>query len=127
MNQYDLPAPIRAYLDAYNAMDVPAMLACLAEGIRFENRVGGQLSAETTGKAAFERLALMGASAFSTRTQTVREVETHAGKTRLEIDFTAIVAGDMPNGWTAGQTLAFSGRSTFDVENGLIVRIVDES
>ncbi len=103
------------------------MLACLADGTRFENRVGGRLSAETTGKAAFQRLAQMGASAFSSRSQTVRKAATAAGTTRLEIDFTGVVAKDMPNGWTAGQMLAFSGRSTFDVEHGLITRVIDES
>lgn len=45
----------------------------------------------------------------------------------VEIDYTAVVATDLPNGWTAGQKLAFSGASAFQVKNGKIVSIVDES
>jgi hypothetical protein len=43
----------------------------------------------------------------------------------IEVDYTAVVAIDPPNGWTAGQNLSFRGSSYFELENDWIVKIVD--
>ena len=45
----------------------------------------------------------------------------------VEIDYAATVAADLPNGWKAGQELAFRGASYFELSDGLISRIIDES
>jgi hypothetical protein len=72
-------------------------------------------------------MARFGASSFETRHQKVTNAITVAGTTLAEIDYSAVVATDLPNGWKAGQKLAFTGASSFHVEGGRIVRIVDES
>ena len=36
-------------------------------------------------------------------------------RTMVEIDYTATVAADLPNGWKAGQQLAFTGASYFKI------------
>lgn len=122
-----LPDVIDAYIAAYNDKDVPAMLACLAEDVRFRNVSGGTTTAQTAGKPAFAELAAFGASAFTTRRQHVTNAITVAGVTAVEIDYSAVVATNLPNGWTAGQALSFSGASLFEVADGTIVSIVDES
>ena len=123
----DLPKPIERYIAAYNAIDVDAMLACLADDVHFQNIAGGVVNAETSGKAEFAALAQAGAAAFTTRRQTVTHAITVAGRTMVDIGYTATVAADLPNGWKAGQELAFRGASYFEVSDGLIVRIIDES
>lgn len=123
----DLPAPIRAYIDAYNRKDVAGMLACLSDDVVFRNLSGGEVTAETAGKAAFADLAAFGATAFSERCQTVVHAITVADRTLVEIAYAATVAQDLPNGWKAGQALDFAGTSAFRVENGLIAEIVDQS
>jgi hypothetical protein len=61
---------IALYLDAYNRKDVAAMLACLADSVRFEHRAGGRVAASADGKAAFAVLARAGVAAFAERRQT---------------------------------------------------------
>ncbi len=123
----DIPAPIRAYIDAYNAKDVDGMLACLGDEIRFRNISSGDVTAEAPDKAAFAEMARFGATAFSERRQTVVNAITVADTTLAEIDYAAVVATDLPNGWKAGQRLAFRGASLFRIRDGLIVEIVDQS
>lgn len=123
----DLPPPIETYIRAYNALDVEAMLACLADDVRFENYTGDQLTAQASGKPSFEEMARFGVTAFSSRRQTVTNAITVADTTAVEIDYTAVVAQDLPNGWKAGQQLAFRGASCFRLRDGLIARIVDQS
>ncbi|WP_374631275.1 nuclear transport factor 2 family protein [Pannonibacter indicus] len=122
-----LPDPIETYIDAYNRKDVEGMLMCLAENVVFQNISGGEVTAEALDKQSFAQMARFGASAFETRHQKVVNAITVAGTTLAEIDYTAVVATDLPNGWKAGQKLAFSGASAFRVEGGKIISIVDES
>ncbi|SRR5690606_22335751 len=123
----DLPKPIESYIAAYNAFDVDAMLACLTGDVHFQNIAEGTVNAETRGKEEFATLARAGAAAFASRRQTVTHAITVAGRTMVEIDYTATVAADLPNGWKAGQELAFRGASYFELSDGLISRIIDES
>ncbi len=122
-----LPDPIETYIDAYNRKDVEGMLMCLAGNVFFQNISGGEVTAEALDKQSFEQMARFGASAFESRQQKVVNAITVAGTTLAEIDYTAVVATDLPNGWKAGQKLAFSGASAFRVEDGKIISIVDES
>ncbi len=122
-----LPAVVERYIAAYNARDVDAMLACLTPDVHFQNISGGETNAETHGKAQFAELARLGASAFSSRRQTVVHCINVVERTMAEVDFEAVVAADLPNGWKAGQKLAFTGASYFEMRDGAIARIVDES
>lgn len=122
-----LPDLIEAYISAYNHKDVEGMLACLADNVFFQNISGGEVTAEASDKQSFADMAKFGASAFETRRQEVTNSITVAGTTLVEIDYSAVVSTDLPNGWKAGQKLAFSGSSAFHVEGGKIVSIVDES
>jgi steroid delta-isomerase-like uncharacterized protein len=115
------------YVDAYNARDVDRMLSCLSEDVHFQNFSSGGLDAEARGMGEFAALARMGASAFRERRQTVTNCITVANRVMIEVDYAAVVATDLPNGWTAGQKLSFRGASYFELENDRIVKIVDAS
>lgn len=123
----DLPAAIRAYINAYNEKDVEGMIACLADEISFRNFSGKELTAEAGDKRSFEEMARFAATAFATRRQIVTNWITVADTTAVEIDYAAVVAIDLPNGWKAGQALSFSGTSLFRVRDGKITNIVDQS
>jgi ketosteroid isomerase-like protein len=122
-----LPDVIEAYIAAYNRKDVEGMIACLSDNVFFRNISGGEVTAEASDKQSFADMARFGASAFESRHQKVTNAITVAGTTLAEIDYSAVVATDLPNGWKAGQELAFSGASAFRVDGGKIVSIVDES
>lgn len=123
----NLPDVIVAYLAAYNRMDVAALLDCLSEDVTFQNFVDGQVTVDSTGKQAFSELATAGVQAFEKRQQRATNVITVAGTTLIEVEFSALVAADLPNGWKAGQTLKFQGASAFRVEDRKIVSITDQS
>lgn len=122
-----LPDVIARYVEAYNREDVGGMLACLAEGVRFENRAGGAVTAAAADKAAFAAMARAGAALFAERRQTVLFAITVADITLVEVDYEATVATNPPDGWTAGRRLALRCAALFRVRDGLIDRLVDES
>lgn len=123
----ELPEPVASYIRAYNAIDVAGMLACLSDDVMFQNISDGEVTAEATSKDAFEAMSKMGAEAFSAREQKVIGAITVADTTLVEIAYTAVVAADLPNGWKAGQELAFTGASLFVHRDGKICRLVDQS
>lgn len=123
----EIDPAIVAYLAAYNALNVEGMLACLHDDVVFRNVSAGETSVETRGKAQFSELARVGAAAFRARRQSVRSHMAMSDRAMLAIDFTATVAADLPNGWKAGQDLAFAGTSYFELRDGAIALIVDES
>lgn len=120
-----LPGVVRAYLDAYNAKDVPSMLACLAKDVRFVNFADGVVTAETIGIAAFRELAGAGVEMFSERHQKVTNCIVAPERVALRIDYRATLARDLPNGWTKGQAIALSGTTFMQVRDGLIAEIID--
>lgn len=122
-----LPYAVEAYIDAYNAMDVEGMLAYVTDDVVFKNYAGDKLTAEASDKAGFEELARLGVSAFKERKLTIKKAFTMGDTTVLTIQYDAVVAHDMPNGWKAGQTLDFRGASEFQLREGKIVRITDQS
>lgn len=108
-------------------MDVAGMMACISDDVSFRNIVNGDITVETSGKQAFSELATAGVQALKDRQQTVTNVISVGSDTLVEIDYSAEVATDLPNGWKAGQKLNFQGASAFRVEAGKIVSIVDQS
>ena len=123
----NLPDIIRDYIEAYNSFDIAGMLACLSNDIEFKNILNGEVNAHINSKAEFETLANMSVSAFESRKQTITRFMTVGEITMVEVDYEAIVANDLPNGWKAGQKLAFSGASAFELRGDKIIRIIDQS
>ena len=118
---------IDRYLDAYNAFDVPAMLALLHPAVEFRNVANGEVNAAADGIAQFRELAERAATLFRSRRQTVtRYAETGDGAA-IEVDYEGVLAADLSPTLRAGDTLRLTGRSTFGFRDGLIARIVDES
>ncbi|GAB5509105.1 MAG: hypothetical protein Rhims3KO_05060 [Hyphomicrobiales bacterium] len=122
-----LPFAVEAYLAAYNAMDIEGMLAYVSDDVVFKNYAGDKLTAEANDKASFEKLAEAAISAFKERKQTVKKAFSMGDTTVLTIQFDAIVAADTPNGWKAGQKLDSRGASEFQLRDGKIIRITDQS
>ncbi|MEM1284323.1 MAG: nuclear transport factor 2 family protein [Pseudomonadota bacterium] len=123
----ELPHAMEAYIAAYNAMDVDGMIAMLTDDVVFKNYSGSDLTAEADGKAAFEELARIGVSVFRERKQTVVKAITKEDTTVAKIQYKAVVAVDLPNGWKAGEVLDFRGTSEFQLRDGKISHITDQS
>lgn len=118
---------IKQYIAAYNAMDVPAMLALLHEVIVFENVSNSNGILVTSGKTEFETLARQSLGLFTKRTQTVRSLTLGDRTAAVEIEFTAIWAVDLPTGQKVGDVLSVRGVTVFAFSDGKIARISDYS
>jgi hypothetical protein len=123
----DLPEIVRRYIDAYNRLDVDAMLACLSEDVAFQNLSGGVVTDAVDGKAAFAEMAREAAGIFVVREQSPVQAMTVASTTIVRIAYRATPAVDLPNGWRAGDVVTLSGCSLFEVTDGRICRLIDES
>ena len=118
---------IRQYLAAYNAKDVPGMLALLHDVIVFENVSNSTGITATSGKAEFEALARQSLTIFSNRRQTIRSLTLGERTAAAEIEFEGVLAIDIPNGLRTDEILQLRGVTVFAFSDGEIVRISDYS
>ena len=120
-------ALIERYLAAYNTFDVPGMLALVHPDVTFENVSGGQMTASARGREEFRALAEHASTLFTSRRQTIQEYVTTEHGAQVGIDYEGVLAVDLGPELRAGATLRLAGRSTFEIRNGRIVLLVDES
>lgn len=119
---------IDRYLDAYNRMDVPGMLATMHAGVVFENYTKGILSVRTQGAAELRHLAESSLHLFSARRQIITAFREHGGDAATaDILFEGTFAIDLPNGVRAGQSIALTGRSEYRIGEGKLIYIADFS
>jgi ketosteroid isomerase-like protein len=122
-----LPTPVRRFLAAYNAVDVDAMLESIADDIVFENVSNSGPTTRTVGKVEFAALARQSATLFASRQQHVVQAVVEPDRVAILLQFEAVVAADMPNGWRSGERVRLMGTSFFQLANGQIARLIDFS
>lgn len=120
-------ALVQRYLDAYNAFDVPGMLATLDPAVEFRNVANGEVTASANGLDELRALAEHAARLFRSRRQTITSWEAAGDHATAGIAYEGVLAEDLGPELRAGDTLRLSGRSTFEFRDGRIARIVDES
>ena len=122
-----VPTIIARYIDAYNRMNVQAMLDCLSGDVRFINRSNGETTNETHGIEAFRALAEQGVQLFAEREQTILDCIAIDDRAAVRIGYRAKVKTDLPNGWKAGQEIKMTGTSFFMISEGKISEVIDAS
>jgi hypothetical protein len=120
-------ALIERYIDAYNRLDVDAMLANIHREVIFENYTAAKLSVRTLGIDELRHLAESSRGLFSGRRQTITGYSEVDGTAHVQIFFEGTFALDLPNGVRAGQRIAMPGRSEFRERDGLLIYIADHS
>ncbi len=121
-----LPAIIQNYLDAYNRKDVAALVACVADGVVFENVSNSGQSMKIEGRTAFAELAEQAATMFTTRHQAISNAVVDGSRVALEVDWTGTPAIDL-GPMKAGEQVAMRGASFMTIADGKLTRIVDLS
>jgi hypothetical protein len=127
MQSVEMRALVDQYIDAYNRMDVPAMLLTVHPEVEFKNISGGIENASTCGLAELKQLAEQALPLFSERHQHILSFDANETQAVVAIGFRAVVANDLPNGLKKGQVLSLSGRSEFEFRDGTISKIIDIS
>ena len=122
-----VPTIVARYIDAYNRMNVQAMLDCLSGDVRFINRSNGETTNETHGIEAFRALAEQGVQLFAEREQTILDCIAIDDRAAVRIGYRAKVKTDLPNGWKAGQEVKMTGTSFFMISEGKISDVIDAS
>ncbi len=122
-----VPTIVARYIDAYNRMNVQAMLYCLSGDVRFINRSNGETTNETHGIEAFRALAEQGVQLFAEREQTILDCIAIDDRAAVRIGYRAKVKTDLPNGWKAGQEIEMTGTSFFMISEGKISEVIDAS
>lgn len=122
-----VPTIVARYIDAYNGMNVQAMLDCLSGDVRFINRSNGETTNETHGVEAFRALAEQGVQLFAEREQTILDCIAIDDRAAVRIGYRAKVKTDLPNGWKAGQEVEMTGTSFFMISEGKISEVIDAS
>jgi ketosteroid isomerase-like protein len=118
---------ISTYIQAYNAMDVEAMLATLHPDIVFQNISNGEVNLSTQGIAAFRAQAEQAVQFFSERRQTITGIQIDDNEAAIQVSYFGLVAQDLPNGWKAGDKIEITGKSIFRFLDGKIRSIIDMS
>ncbi|WP_026896905.1 nuclear transport factor 2 family protein [Daejeonella oryzae] len=116
---------IRNYLDAYNRLEVDAMICDFDDDIVFENMEAGEITMSLSGLAAFKQQAEIAKTYFSERTQRIKSVKHLEHEIEIEVDYHAILAKDFPNGLTRGEELTLQGKSIFTFAGNKITRLRD--
>ena len=122
-----VPTIVARYIDAYNRMNVQAMLDCLSGDVRFIIRSNGETTNETHGIEAFRALAEQGVQLFAEREQTILDCIAIDDRAAVRIGYRAKVKTDLPNGWKAGQEIEMTGTSFFVISEGKISEVIDAS
>ncbi len=118
---------ISNYIDAYNSFDVDSMLTDFDPSIKFENISNGTINMTLVGLTAFRQQAEQAKNLFSKRQQTIKSYQHENDETRIEIDYQAILAIDLPNGLKQGDELNLVGSSIFKFLDDKIIALTDIS
>lgn len=118
---------VEEYIAAYNTFDVQKMIENFADEIVFENIQAGEVTMRLEGLKAFEKQAEEVKGLFSERQQKISKVTHREGETEIEIDYSGILASDLPNGMKKGQEIRLKGKSIFEFEGFKIVKLTDVS
>ncbi|MET3846560.1 O-acetyl-ADP-ribose deacetylase (regulator of RNase III) [Paenibacillus sp. OAE614] len=125
--EQDAELLIHRYIEAYNSFDIEGMLSVLHPDVIFRNIVGNEVTVETNGLQSFRALAEKAAALFSIRHQTILELREINGRIEADIDYTGVLASDLPDGVKAGDTIRLQGRSIFMIRDGKLSLIEDYS
>ncbi|MFN3998491.1 nuclear transport factor 2 family protein [Algoriphagus sp.] len=127
MNSIEREKLIHHYLEAYNGMDVNAMLEVLDKDILFENYSSGEKTHELCGMDAFQKQAEEALGYFSERKQSIEVITHREDESEIHISYRAIAAMDLPNGMKKGQEIRLHGKSIFRFSEEKISEIRDYS
>lgn len=118
---------INDYVNAYNQFDTERMVQDFHKDIIFENVSNGHIDLTISGIDAFKVQAEQAKSYFKQRLQTITSVKHYEATTEIYLDYSAIVAMDLPNGLKENEHVKLKGKSIFTFQSDKIVKLVDIS
>lgn len=118
---------VKNYINGYNNFDIDKMFAEFDESIIFENIQNGEVNMTLSGISAIKEQAEKAKYFFSSRQQTIKKFVHNDDETEIEIDYSAVLAMDFPNGLKKGEKLNLTGKSIFKFSDNKVVKLTDIS
>lgn len=118
---------IQNYIEGYNEFDIEKMTRDFNDEIVFQNIQDEKVSITISGISDFKEQAEREKSYFETRKQKITAINHYVDKTEVEIDYSAVLAIDFPNGLKKGQKLELRGTSIFIFKDNKIIQLTDKS
>ena len=118
---------IQNYIDGYNEFDVKKMTRDFDNNIIFKNIQNDEVNMTLNGIGEFKQQAEQAKSVFRNRRQQIISIKHDNYTTEIEINYTAILATDFPNGLKKGNKLELKGKSIFIFQGDKIVELTDKS
>jgi hypothetical protein len=118
---------IEKYIKSYNSFDVEGMLSNMHENVVFENISDGKVDLTTTGISALREQAEQAKEYFTKREQKITGIKFDNDLVDIDIDYSAILAIDLPNGLKSGDKLELKGKSIFRFIDDKIIELKDIS
>lgn len=117
---------IQNYIEGYNEFDVEKMTHDFNDEIVFQNIQDEKVSMTINGISDFKEQAEQAKSYFETRKQKVTSISHSYNETEIEIDYSAVLAIDFPNGLKKGHKLKLKGTSVFTFKDNKITHLTDK-
>lgn len=127
MNEAEKRKLIENYVRAYNSFDIDEMLSGLHDRIVFRNISNGEMTLELNGIEAFREQAQKVVGLFAAREQKITDFVCNEEICEIEIDYSATLSSDLPNGLRAGDQINLKGRSVFRFADNKIIELRDIS
>jgi hypothetical protein len=118
---------IENYIQAYNQFDINGMLSDMHDEVRFENISNGEITLSTKGIIELRNQAEQAKKIFKEREQKITNITFYEDEVEVAIDYSGILAVDIPNGPKAGDKIELKGKSIFRFENDKIIELKDIS
>lgn len=125
MKEKQMKRVIDSYIKAYNEFNVDEMVKNIHQDIEFKNIAGGEVNVHIKGLDILKKQAEQSAGLFKKRKMTITQQTIKGDAVENKIDFTAILAMDIPDGPKAGEIIKIKGKSIFKFKNGKIILIED--
>lgn len=118
---------IQNYIDGYNEFDIEKMTCNFDDNVIFKNIQNGEVNMTLNGLNAFKQQAEQAKFYFENRQQQITSIKHDNDKTEIEIDYSATLASDFPNGLKKGERLELKGKSVFVFKDSKIIQLTDIS
>lgn len=119
---------IYQYIKAYNELDVPGMLANMADTLIFDHYESNLSTLHLEGIDEFNKQAADALAYFTERRQKILTLTHKPNTTEITIAYEAIAAMDFPNGTKEGDKIKLTCKSVFEFSpTGKISKLTDYS
>ncbi|HRP91221.1 MAG TPA: nuclear transport factor 2 family protein [Edaphocola sp.] len=118
---------IQNYIDGYNECDIKKMTRDFDDNIIFKNIQNDEVNMILNGISEFKQQAEQAKEFFINRRQQIISIKHDNDTTEIEINYTATLATDFPNGLKKGDKLELKGNSIFIFQGDKIVQLTDKS